>query len=223
MPSSQLLDLSGLLGQVRTTSVPAYGDLEGKVPGINNRGELLVAQGLPDKTELVKLGNSFTCSIATGSAFTYVNAWPTTRAELVIYNGDPLKSLLIDSAWMVDISSAAAAHSKALIGQLALTGIAAPTDDANQLIYSRSGRRSYGGYVKRAVANTAFALANKWEILASGVTANTATIGTGVYADLLGGWIVPPTGALCLAGVASTAAGTAIIGCTWHEVLLPLP
>lgn len=219
---ANVLDLSGLLGQVRETTVPNYADLDAKVPAINDRGELIVSQGLPERTELVRLGNSWTCSIATANAFTYVNAWPTTRAELVIYNGDPAKSLVFDAAWMVDISSAAAAQSKALIAQLALTGIAAPTDDTAQLIYSRSGRRSYGGYVKRALANTAFALANKWEVLAVTNNVQAASIGAGLYTDMPSGWIVPPGGALCLAGVASTAAGTAIIGATWHEVLLPL-
>lgn len=217
MASGQTLELGALLGQVSKTTLPDYGDLEGKAPGINANGELRVVQALSDEAEIVRYGETWTCTIATGSAFTYVNAWPTTRAELVIYNGYTDKSLIFRSAFMVDISSAAAAHSKCLLGQLALTGIAAPTDDANQLIYSRSGRRAYGGQAKRAVANTAFAIANKWEALAGGVTANTATIGTTVNADLLGGWIVPPGGALCLAGVASTAAGTAIIGATWHE------
>jgi hypothetical protein len=70
-----------------------------------------------------------------------VNAWPTTRAELVLYNGEPAggKSYVIDSAFMADISSAAAAQSKALLAQL-VAAATAPTDDTAQLITSRSGR-----------------------------------------------------------------------------------
>lgn len=201
---------------VRKATPESYGSGQFYVDQ-TERGELMVAQGLPPKAKQVSEGQTWTCAIATGSAFTYVNAWPTTRAELVLYNGDSSKLFVIDAAWMVDISSAAAAQSKALLAQMGAAGIAAPTDDAAQLITSRSGA-SYTGNAKRAVANTAFALTNKWELIGETVTANTATIGTGVYVDLNGGWVVKPGRALCLAGVASTAAGTAIIGVTWHEV-----
>jgi hypothetical protein len=89
-----------------------------------------------------------------------VNAWPTTRAELVLYNGEPSggKSYVIDSAFMADISSAAAAQSKSLLAQL-VAAATAPTDDTAQLITSRSGRAlfgaAYSGKAKRALANTA--------------------------------------------------------------------
>mgnify|MGYP007005608261 CR=1 FL=1 len=65
---------------------------------------------------IVAQGNAWALQIATGSAFTYVNAWPTTRAELVLYNpASNTKSLIIDYAWMVDISTAAAAHCRRLL------------------------------------------------------------------------------------------------------------
>lgn len=210
-------------GWVRKYAASEYADGDAPV-SMNPRGDVCVASALPLKSELTRMGNTWTCTIATGSAFTYVNAWPTTRAELVLFNGEPSggKHYLVESAFMVDVTSAAAAQSKCLIGQLALTGIAAPTDDTAQLIYSRSGKRAYSGQAKRAVANTAFCLANKWEILASvNGNANTASIATSCFADLYGGWIIPPGGCLGLAGVASTAAGTAIIGVSWSEVQLP--
>src|SRR4051812_35298353 len=70
---------------------------------INGRGDQRVSQALPPKSELARLGLTYTCAIATASAFTYVNAWPTTRAELVLYNGEAGngKSYVIDSVWMV--------------------------------------------------------------------------------------------------------------------------
>lgn len=213
--------LAALTARAFSRTRPAYGDGNFGVAQ-NARGDLWVAQGLPLKAELVRQGDTWTCAIATGSAFTYVNAWPTTRAELVLYNGDPNKLYVVDSAFMTDVSSAAAAHSKALLAQLAPAGTAAaPTNDTAQLITSRCGK-GYAGNAKRAVANTAFAVANKWEAVAAAVTANTATIGTTVFAELFGGWVVPPGAALCLAGLASTAAGTAVIGVTWHEVPLQL-
>lgn len=215
--------LAALVAKVLGKARPAYGD-GSFTPYMSPRGDLATALGLPLKSELVRMGDTWSCSIATGSAFTYVNALPTTRAELVLFNGESAsgKSYVIDSAWMFNVSSMAAAQPITLVGQLALTGIAAPTDDANQLIYSRSGRRSYAGQAKRAVANTAFCIANKWEVIASANDPMTTNLGQGLYADLFGGWIVPPGGALGLAGVAGTAAGTAVIGVTWHEVLLPV-
>jgi len=222
-----MLDISS--GVARRVTVADYGELAQAPLGVNHRGEQLMVNCLPPKTELVRMGNTYSVAIATASAFTYVAAWPTTRAELVLHNGEPGggKSYVIDSAWMVDFSTAAAAQAKALLGQLVAVGTA-PTDDAAQLITSRSGRAAfgatYGGRAKRALANTAGGqIANRWELLATSLgNPNTASISTGVLAELYGGWIVPPGGLLALAGVASTAAGTAIIGVTWHEVQLAL-
>jgi hypothetical protein len=215
-------------GLVRQVLVPQYNEAQDAPVAMNNRGEQLVAEALPLKTELTRLGNTFSVQIATGNAFTYVNAWPTTRAELVLYNGEPSggKSYIIDSAFMADISSAAAAQSKALLAQL-VAAATAPTDDTAQLITSRSGRAlfgaAYSGKAKRALANTtAGQIANRWEVIGATTTPNAATIGASLYVDLFGGWIVPPGAALALAGLASTAAGTAIIGVTWHEVQLAL-
>lgn len=214
--------------KTRKLLTSSYVEGQESLSAMNRRGDLLVAAGLPPKAELVRLGNTFSCQIATGSAFTYVNAWPTTRAELVIYNGEPGggKCYVFDSAFMVDITSAAAAHAKALLAQL-IPVATAPTDSTSQLITSRSGLAPYGasypGRAKRDVANTAAgAIANRWELIGGAINPNTASIGTPILAELYGGWIVPPGGALALAGVASTAAGTAIIGVCWHEVQLDL-
>jgi hypothetical protein len=215
-------------GLVRQVLVPNYNEAQDAPVGMNNRGEQLIVESLPLKTELTRLGNTFSVAIATGNAFTYVNAWPTTRAELVLFNGEPSggKSYVIDSAFLVDISSAAAAQSKALLAQL-VAAATAPTDDTAQLITSRSGRAAFGaaysGKAKRALANTAMGqIANRWELLGAINNPNAASIGSGLYLDLFGGWIVPPGAGLALAGLASTAAGTAIIGVTWHEVQLAL-
>jgi hypothetical protein len=208
-----------LKGVVRRSGTQNYADGEAKTQ-ITQRGDLLVAQALPPKTDLTRLGGTYSVQIATASAFTYVAAWPTTRAEIVLYNGESAggKSYVIESAWMVSVSSTAAAASLALLAQLAPT-ITAPTDDATQLIVSRSGKTSYAGRAKRAVAVTTMT-ANKWELIGHTPSGPAASIGTGVFVEMGGGWIVPPGGTIGFAGVAGTAAGTAIIGCTWSEVLL---
>jgi hypothetical protein len=209
-----------LKGVVRRGGPQNYADGEAKTQ-ITQRGDLLVAQALPAKTDLTRLGDTWTCSIATASAFTFVNAWPTTRGELVVYNGESAggKSYVIESAWMVNITSQAAAQPYCLLAQLVPVAVA-PTDDATQLIYGRSGKTSYGGRAKRAVANTAAGqIANKWEIIGNAaVSPMTTNLANAIYVDLFGGWVVPPGGAIALAGVAGTAAGTAILGVTWSEV-----
>ena len=75
-------------GQVRGTSLaPNLGEGDQRA-ALGSGGEWLTVPGLPPKTELVRLGGSDTCRLATGTAFTFVAAWPTTRAELVLYNGE---------------------------------------------------------------------------------------------------------------------------------------
>jgi hypothetical protein len=169
----------------------------------NNRGDQLVALALPQRAEMARLGQLWTCRMATGSAFTYVAAWPTTRGELVLYNGEASngKSYIIDKAWMYGITSMAAA----------------------QLINSHNGKASYSGYGRVAVANTAAGqIANLWDVLASANAPMTTNLGQAVVADLWGQYIIPPGGVFALAGIAGTAAGTATIGVTWAEVQLAL-
>lgn len=230
MPDASIIAIQApSLATVIGGTPQAFNPLTTASMAINSRGDQRIAQSLPPKSELARLGLTYSCAIATASAFTYVNAWPTTRAELVIYNGEPGggKSYVIDSVWMVDISTAAAAQSKAILAQLVPTGATAPTDATGHLITSRSARGSYGanypGRAKRDIAQTACGqTTNRWEIVASTNNVQAASIGASMYQDLYGGWIVPPTAAFALAGLASTAAGTAIIGVTWHEVQLDL-
>jgi hypothetical protein len=210
-----------LFGNVRGSSADSFASGSNRL-AITKRGELLVAEGLPRGVESARLGTTWSTAIPTGSAFTYVAAWPTTRAELVVRNAYTDGTVLcLQSAWMVDVSSAAAAHSKALLAQL-VPGHAAVTNDTTALVVSRSGD-SYGsgtGKAERDLALTTMT-ANQWELLGGAVTPNTATIATAVFANMEG-WLVYPGDAVGFAGVASTAAGTAIIGCTWREAALEL-
>jgi hypothetical protein len=179
---------------------------------MNPRGDLCVAQALPPKSELARMQSGrWGVAIATASAFAPVAAWPTTLGNIVLYNGEPGggKSYLIDTVWAVSITSLAAASSFSLLAQVSNVGVAAPTDDTAQLITSLTGSGAYGGRAKRAVANTAFALTNKWDVLeVAGGLATTTTIGAGVKAEVYGGIILPPAACLAVNVVASTAAGT---------------
>jgi len=210
---------SAITAWIRRNFAQDYGEGEGRIQA-NNRGDLLVAQALPPKSDLARLGNTWVTAIDTADAFTYVAGWPTTRAELVLFNNEPAggKSYLLDAAFLYGVTSQAAAQPATLAGQLVAPGVAAPTDNTSLLITSRSGKPNYGGKARKAIANTAFAVANRWEVLGSVQSPMTTNLGAALYVELLGGFIVPPQGAFCLAGIAGTAAGTAICGAVWHEV-----
>jgi len=191
---------------------------------MTNRGDQLVAMGLPFRAALAAQGLTWTCRMATGSAFTFVAAWPTTRAELILYNGEQLggKSYIIDAVWMAGISSMGAAQPASILGQIAPVATV-PTNDTAQLINGVTGKAAYSGNAKVAVANTAGGcVANKWDMLASQTPSPTTNLGLGVKIDLWGKYIVPPGYVFGLAGLAGTAAGTAILGVTWSEVQLLL-
>ena len=210
------------------TSAPAsgFGDRSIQEAQMNPRGAQITALGLPPKAEIVRLGRSYECCIATGSAFTHVAAWPTTRAELVIYNAatDGKTNLMLDSAWAANVTtSIAAASNYTLIGQLVSSSATAITDDTAQLITSLNGQAGANGSgnVKRAVANTSYAIANKWLVLGGSTTGGaTATVGVSCFANLQGKFIVPPGAFFCLNLVVGTAVGTASIGVAWHEMVL---
>lgn len=199
------------------------------VPLVGNpKGDLSVAQGLPERSELVRLGNSWGAQIVTGSAFTYVAAWPTTRAELVLSNGEQAngKIYLIDRVWMSNITSMAAAQPMTILAQVSPTSaaIAAAANDTTHVFMQQlSGNKSsYGGKGTLAIANTGFAVANHWFPLGSSdLPSMTTNLGASIEAFVYGRLILQPGSTLCLAGLAGTAAGTAILGVEWHEVQLP--
>lgn len=221
-----------MLGLVRGGAVASYNEGQQATPAVNPRGEWLVSQGLPERSELVRMGNSYSAQIALANAFTFVAALPTTRAELVVYNAAASggKSLLIDRAWMLTTGAQTAAQHMVLLGQLSPSTpvIAAPTDGTTTIVQtSLLGNKGVAlsrvGVAKFALANTAFALADHWAVLGQAfTTVATTNIGASVTADVYGRYIVTPGAAFCLAGLASGATGTAVIGVEYHEAQLQL-
>lgn len=215
-------------GLVRKLTVPAYSDLQQATPGMNSRGELLVNQGLPERTELIRQGNSWSAQLPTGSAFTFVATWPTTRAELVLSNAEGVggKTYIIDRVWMVAITDQTAAQNMSILGQInpASNGIAAGSNNTAILRQQLSGSTtSYGGNARLLLASTAFALTNLWFLIGSSAQVAPATNNkmAGMEAHCYGSYLIPPGAQFCLAAVASAATGTAIMGVDWHEVQLP--
>lgn len=209
-----------LAGWVRSIQPTNYGDGTEALVAINNRGDVCVSQSLSPYAEGVRLGDTWQTGHATASAFTNVAAMPTTRAELVLFNGEPAlggKSYVIESVSFLSLTSIAAAAAVTIVAQVVGSGTA-PADDTAQLITSQSGRPTYGGRARRAIANTAFAVANKWQVLAADSSAGpAASIGFSVRSQVDGQLIVPPGGILCLNTVVGTAVGTSLLQVVWSE------
>ena len=215
-----------IFGNVRGTSRPNYPEGVYNKVQENSGGDLLVAQALPPKTELTRMGNTWCAHIAAASAFTLVAALPTTRAELMLYNGEPAggKSYVIDSVWLTTIVTTTALTPVTLLVQLVPAAtMTAPTNDLTGILFSsRSGKAAYGGYAKRALA-TATCVANMWQSVGSGTGAATASIATGCFADVFGGFVVPPGAGFGINAICGTTVGASgIMGLTWSEVQLQL-
>ncbi len=73
-------------GLVRDTTAPDYSASDDKRVGMTNRGEILIAQGLPDLAEITRLGQSW--QVKTETAFAALTTEPTTTAALSIFNDE---------------------------------------------------------------------------------------------------------------------------------------
>ncbi len=187
----------------------------------NGRGDLLVAQSLPARAEIARLGQTWTLMAPTPVA--PVAALPTTAAQLSIYNGEAPgngKSYVLDAVGAIVTTSAAAALSLGIAGMLNEGSVTPPTGTA-MTARSTSGRK-YGG---RAVfVAGATVLDHGWFPLGpSLVDPNTANVMLAVEYDVQGLYIVPPGGMFSIAWIANVVA--TIVGrpwVRWHEVRLPI-
>ncbi len=212
-----------LYANTRLTAPEAYNSGQSQVD-MNPRGDLCVAPAMLPKAELTRLGQTWYCVIATGSAFNLVAGYPAstgTRAELAIRNGyTDTTCLVVDQIWFTNLVTQGALSGYTLLYQV--LAAAALTDDTAQLISSPLGK-SYGGSVTRAVAVTTM-ITNKWGVAGVGSSNGAAvSIGATVVAEIGGNIIVKPgytIGLNVMAGTVCTAGG--LMGMMWHEMKLPL-
>jgi hypothetical protein len=218
--------------QITRGGVPLYNSPTGVevTAQCNNQGDRLVAQALPERAEIVRMGRSYAAQIAAANAFTYVAALPSTRAEIVMYNNAPLGgvSLVIDRVWLYGVTTMAASQPVAMLGQVGTIAIAAaPTDGTTTIVQTSLSGKLVGltraGVALFALANTAFMVANHWTVLGTGVTPSpTTNLGVSIEANCYGRYIIPPQATFGLNAVAGTAAGTAVMGLEYHEVQITL-
>lgn len=173
--------------------------------------------GRSSRAELARLERSWSTIIPTGSAFTNVAAMPTTRAELLLHNGEATggRSYLIDSISWMSLTSTAAATGVTVIYQVNTSAV---TDDSAVLINSPTGA-TYAGSATRDLALTTMT-ANKWTIAGAVTGGAAASIGTGLVANIDGAIVLPPGYTLGVNAVVGTAVGTSIMGIAWSEVQL---
>lgn len=193
---------------------------------INNRGDQLVAQGLPELTEIVRLGDSW--QVQTATALDPLTAYPTTIAALDIWNGEPGngKSYIIDaiSCWQTS-ADVTQVDCNALFANVDLN-IAAPTDAA-LVIRSLSGK-VYGGKARTQTNIAASAVGNWYPHAAGGGMVASASVAGSSWKQmevpLRGLYIVPPGARFGIQSV-KVAVGAAVqmqYAIRWHEAVLIL-
>jgi hypothetical protein len=215
--------LAALVAKVLGRSRPNYGD-GSFTPYMNPRGDLSVALGLPERTELVRMGKSFSAQIPAASAFTLLITIPTTRAELALQNAAPADSnivLVIERFWVKAVTSMASAGDLTPLSQVVIPGTTLVADNAAVLRTSLSGKPNYDGYGTLCIASTATGcVTDKWNHHQGRSVPQTTNIAAAVEVNCFGKYLIPPGGNFSMNAQESVSGGTAIIGVEWHEALL---
>lgn len=192
---------------------------------------MYMAAGLPERAGVVARGASYHASIPTGSAFTTVAAWPTTRAELVLSNVAPAGGpcLIIDRIWAATIVTETAATEMTILCQVSPAGLVTPATDNTAVLVrnlnGKSGANQRSANAALAMANTAFAVASQWDVPDQTLTLGpgATSVGQAATARINGGYVIQPQATFCMNLVVGTAvAATGIIGVVWHEAMLDL-
>jgi hypothetical protein len=189
---------------------------------VNSRGDLIVAQSMPERTEIVRMGDSW--QVASSSAIAPLTTTPTTTGGLNLWNGEASngKSYVIDRVQVSEIVvDATQSNMTAVFAMLVRPPVATPTDAA-LTVRSLSGRNSYSGRARTTV-NASVTNDGWFPIGTSAPTAAAAAGSAWKVTDvaLNGLYIVPPGGQFCVhAAKAAATAGQIIFSIIWHEVQL---
>lgn len=211
-----------ILGLVRGLFASNYpeGD-ENKQFTMNSRGDQLVAQGLPELTELVRLGGSWQVNLTTGVAA--VTALPTTAAMMSLYNAEPGggKCYAIDSFGFAEGITDATQNDSSVIIAMCNKAPTTVQTDAGIAPRSLSGRSGYDGKARLTSGPTV--VNDGWNYHGGTVTPVTVFAGTlwrVTECQVRGLYLIPPTGGFNM-HVLKTAAAAAL-QCfpfvRWHEV-----
>lgn len=191
-------------------------------PALADGGELLVAQGLPELTEVVKLGQSLHILSAATAALTAV---PTTTAGHSLWNGEGGggKSYVIDSFGTVEIvTDATQQNSLALFAMMNKGQIAAPSD-AGLTRGSMSGAPYRGRSRTVAAASVTDDGWTPHGPASPGATAFAGAVWRVTEFNARGLYVVPPGHQFSIAAAKTVATASQIrYFIRWHEVQLAL-
>lgn len=197
---------------------------------VNPRNELMISAGLPEITELIRLGRSWQAYLSTGVAA--LTALPTTVAGLSIYNGESQGSNTIylvesfgSSENVIDATQADTTALFAMNNVVTGPGVTKPTAVAMTGPKSLSGRSTYDG---KAILASGLTVTNDgWfphggEAQAPLAPAVAGAIWKVNEAKIRGLYIVPPGGMFNTQAVkAAAAAAQQFHFVRWHEIVLP--
>ena len=180
----------------------------------NERGEQLVAHGLPPYAEMVRQGKGWGTMSTAAVAGLVVR--PTTVAAFEIFNGygSGLKSLIIDRMFCFNLVSTNVVEGFSLWA--CVTAAKAAVTSGSFVVRGNSGS-GYGGPVIAAASTTIidsgwFPWTNAYQKGAGGVVPFGA-----VCVEVAGRLIVPPQCSLCLHVVSSLVGQTFTQGAQWFE------
>lgn len=190
---------------------------------IESNGNQIIVNALPQRAELVRLGDSWQ---VLGAASTGLTAVPTTAGLLTLWNGEPGngKFYAIDSVTATKVIVDVTTDDIATVwAQIIRPPMATPADAA-LAIRSLSGRYTYGGRARTVASSTT--LANRWEPIGM-IPNQSAAIAGGVWSQadipLLGRFVIPPGAAFTLhASEVTATASTFRFAIRWHEIMAPL-
>lgn len=215
--------LQKIVGRVRGTNDGNYPEnREDEECQINSYGDLIVSQSMPNKAELVRLGETWQVM---GAASTGLTAYPSTAGLLTLWNGEPGngKVYVIDAVACTKVIIDVTTNDMfSVFAQIIRQPMAAPTDAA-LTIRSLSGRYSYGGRARTVASSTT--LANRWDCLHT-QNGTSAVIAGGAWtttdSDVLGKFIITPGSAFTLSAAEVTATASTFRFCIrWHELQIP--
>jgi len=223
--------MAGLIGRVRKVLEALDAESQGNEATLTltQQIELLVAQGAPPYSEVVRAGRAFWTGTTT--ALAAVVAIPTTATMLALYNNDVDggRSLIIDWVAAQNVVSTAVASQAQILGNIGQVRETAPTDAALS-IKKRNGMGSGTNDTKvrtivsaTALPSTTGVAANWFPIGGNGVKPGAAgTPGYGMYQRMDGDIIVPPGRYFAMHVLANVVGETFMAFCGWHEKQLAL-
>ena len=157
-----------------------------------------MAQGIPERSEIVRLGNSWTAQMPAASAWTLLITIPTTLANLSLQNGNIAggKSYIIDRFWIKAVTSMASACALTPLSQVVSPGTTLVANNAAVLQNNLAGLGGTSSTAQLVMASTATGcLQDKWNHHNSAIIAPTTNIAATIEVQCYGRYIVPPGGA----------------------------